>query len=140
MQCLDRIDARGAERRNQARQQTHRDAQSHHSDQHHRNENGGRSPTSVGEEPFRTFLLGIFATTAVLLAASRIYGVVAYTVTQRTREMGLRMALGARKSDVLRMVLRNRMGQTAAGLTIGLVGAVGVGVLLRRFLYEVSRV
>ncbi len=77
--------------------------------------------------------------TAVLLAALGIYGVVAYSVTQRTREMGLRMALGANKSDVLRMVIRNGMGQIAVGLAVGTVGAVGVGVLLKGLLFEVSR-
>ena len=83
-------------------------------------------------------LLGSFAGLAVLLAALGIYGLVSYAVSQRTLEIGIRMALGAQSGDVLRLVLRKGMGLTLAGLVIGLSAALIIPGLLRGFLFAVK--
>ncbi len=83
-------------------------------------------------------LLGSFAALALLLAALGIYGVLAYAVTQRTREIGVRMALGARSSDVVWMVTAHGARLAAAGLAIGGIAAAGVTRGMRQVLYEVS--
>jgi putative ABC transport system permease protein len=83
-------------------------------------------------------LLAVFAGTALLLAAVGIYGVMAYVVTQRTREIGIRMALGARKQDVLSMVLRRALMLVGLGSAIGLGAAFGVGRTISSLLYGVS--
>lgn len=72
-----------------------------------------------------TLLLGIFAGLAMALAAVGLYGVVSYTVTQRMHEMGIRVALGAGRSDILRLVLRHGFVLTVAGIAVGLGGAIG---------------
>jgi ABC-type antimicrobial peptide transport system permease subunit len=84
------------------------------------------------------WLLGIFALLSALLAALGLYGIVSHSVTQRQREIGIRMALGARSSEVLSMVVGNVMITIAAGLIIGLGGALLVTRVTRTLLFEVS--
>jgi len=83
-------------------------------------------------------LLGIFAGVALLLATVGIYGAVAYTVEQRTGEIGVRMALGAQTMDVLRLVVTQGMKPVVVGLIVGLAAAVALGRLLTSQLYQVS--
>ena len=83
-------------------------------------------------------LLGAFAISALLLAVVGIYGVVSYTVTQRTRELGVRMALGAGSADTLRLVLRRSMWLVGAGTIVGLVASIGLTRVMSGLLYEVS--
>ena len=84
------------------------------------------------------WLLGIFAGVALLLASIGIYGAVAYSVEQRTGEIGVRMALGAQTRDVLRMVVNQGMKPVVIGLAIGIASALAVGRLITSQLYEVS--
>ena len=87
---------------------------------------------------FMTGLLAAFALPALLLAALGIYGVVAYLVTQRSHEFGIRMALGAQRHAVLRMVLGEGMRLAAVGVILGALGAAATTRWLRAQLYEVS--
>jgi putative ABC transport system permease protein len=93
---------------------------------------------SVAQPRFYTFLLGTFAGLALVLASVGIYGVLAYVVTQRTREIGIRLALGAGRGAVLRMVLRQGMWLILAGVAFGLLGAWALTRLLKTMLFEVS--
>jgi putative ABC transport system permease protein len=93
---------------------------------------------SIAQRRFNMMLLAIFAGLALVLAAVGIYGVIAYTVTQRTHEMGIRIALGARGGDILRLVFSNAMGTTITGVLIGLVAAFALTRLLRSLLYQVT--
>jgi len=93
---------------------------------------------ALGQTRLMTWLLGIFAGVALLLAAIGIYGAVAYTVEQRTGEIGVRMALGAQTRDVLRLVVNQGMRPVVIGLAIGIVSAFALGRLLTTQLYEVS--
>ena len=92
---------------------------------------------SVKTERFRTTLLAGFAGVALLLAAVGIYGVLSYLVTQRTREFGIRMAMGARAGHVLRMVLRQGMTPVLFGLVAGLIGGLALTNLIRTLLFGV---
>ncbi len=93
---------------------------------------------SVAQPRFRMVLLAVFATTATLIATCGLYGLMAYAVTQRRREIGVRMALGAERRDVLRLVLTRALRIVVAGLIVGLAGAAGVTRVLQRFLFGVT--
>ena len=93
---------------------------------------------SVGTERFWMRALGIFATLALVLAAVGIYGVISYAVAQRTHEIGVRMALGARRTDVLGMVIRQGMVLSVGGVIVGVLGAVAATRLLSSWLYGVE--
>jgi predicted permease len=93
---------------------------------------------SVAQPRFRMVLLALFATTATLIATCGLYGLMAYAVTQRRREIGVRMALGAERRDVLRLVLTRALRVVVAGLIVGLAGAAGVTRVLQRFLFGVT--
>ncbi|MEY2483702.1 MAG: hypothetical protein QOK24_2230 [Verrucomicrobiota bacterium] len=93
---------------------------------------------SMAQRRFNMLLLGVFAGLALVLAAVGIYGVIAYTVTQRTHEMGIRIALGARNGDILKLIFTNAMFTTAAGIVIGLGAAFGLTRLLQNLLYQVT--
>jgi putative ABC transport system permease protein len=93
---------------------------------------------STAQARFNTILLATFAGVALLLAVVGIYGVMAYSVTQRTREFGIRMALGAQIADVLRLVTREGFSLAIAGVVLGLVLSFALTQLLRSLLFQVS--
>jgi len=93
---------------------------------------------AVAAPRFRTLLLGLFGLAALLLGATGIYGVMSYSVSQRTREFGIRIALGAERSQVMNLVLKQGLVLTLAGLGIGLLGALALTQLLAKMLYEVQ--
>jgi ABC-type antimicrobial peptide transport system permease subunit len=84
------------------------------------------------------WLIGFFAAISALLAALGLYGVVSHSVSQQRREIGIRMALGARSSDVLSMVIRHALGPIGIGLGVGVASAVGLTRVTRNLLFEVS--
>ena len=93
---------------------------------------------SMSRRRFAMQIVGLFGILALLLAAVGIYGVIAYSVTQRTREIGIRVALGANRSAILRWVLKQGMMLTIAGVVIGLVGALALTRLLRSLLFGIG--
>lgn len=94
--------------------------------------------TTLAQPRFNMMLLGCFAGVAMVLAAIGIYGVIAYSVAQRTREIGIRMALGAQKTDMLTMILRQSFTVIGIGLLVGLFGALAVTRLMSSLLFGVS--
>jgi putative ABC transport system permease protein len=93
---------------------------------------------SMAQRRFNMLLLGAFAGLALILAAVGIYGVIAYTVAQRTHEMGIRIALGAQRTDIFKLIFGQAMLTTVAGIVIGLGAALGLTRLLQNLLYQVT--
>jgi putative ABC transport system permease protein len=93
---------------------------------------------SVAQARFMTTVLGLFAAVALALAAVGVYGIVAYAVAQRTRELGIRLALGARAADILWLVLRQGAILGSLGVSLGLGGALLASRALERLLYQVT--
>ncbi len=93
---------------------------------------------SISAPRFRTVLLAIFALSALALSAVGLYGVMAYSVAQRSQEIGIRMALGAQGGDVLRMVLGRGLRLALAGGAVGIVAAAAASRLLTTFLFGVT--
>lgn len=94
--------------------------------------------SSLTRQRFYAAVMGVFAAIAVLLSAVGVYGVLAYAVGQRTREFGVRTALGARSRDVLAMVLRQGLLLTSIGIGIGLAGAIALTRYIEGMLYDVK--
>jgi putative ABC transport system permease protein len=101
---------------------------------------GERLAGQTAQSRFSTLLMAVFAGLALILATVGLYGVMAYSVAERTREIGIRIALGARRDGVLSMVVRQGMTLVAAGLALGLGAALGLGRLVERLLYGVAAV
>jgi putative ABC transport system permease protein len=97
-----------------------------------------RKAASLARPRVNAAVLGGFALAALVLAAVGIYGVVAYSVVQRTRELGIRMALGAGGGKLVRMVIRQGMAPVLGGMALGLVGALAGGRALRSLLFGVG--
>jgi len=93
---------------------------------------------SVANRRLNMLLLGLFAVVALLLAAIGIYGVISHSVTQRTHEIGLRMALGANRADVVKLILKHGMTPTLIGVAVGLVGAFALTRLISGLLFGVQ--
>jgi len=93
---------------------------------------------SVDDPRFRTVLIGLFALLALVLAAVGVYGLISYSVTQRTREIGIRVALGAQPRQVLAPVIREGIVLAMSGVAIGLVGALALTRLLASFLFGIG--
>jgi ABC-type antimicrobial peptide transport system permease subunit len=94
--------------------------------------------SSIGDRLFQTRLLAFFSVLALILAAVGIYGVTAYAVAERRHEIGVRMALGARAGDVIRMVLGRTMALVAPGVIIGALGALAATRVLSKLLFGIE--
>jgi putative ABC transport system permease protein len=92
---------------------------------------------AVSAPRFRTILLGLFAGLALVLAMAGVYGIVSFTVSQRTSEMGLRMALGAQRSAIVRLTLASGLKLTAIGVALGWAAAFAMARVLSSMLFEV---
>jgi ABC-type antimicrobial peptide transport system permease subunit len=93
---------------------------------------------AVGDRRLIVTLLGTFAGVAMALALIGTYGVISYSVAQRTGEMGIRRALGAQHADIFRLVLSHGMGLTLAGIAIGTAGALALTRVIKGLLYQIS--
>jgi ABC-type antimicrobial peptide transport system permease subunit len=93
---------------------------------------------SMAQTSFALVMLGIGAAVALLIGVVGIYGVIAYAVAQRTREIGIRMALGAHRGDVFALIMRQGAMQTALAIAVGLLLSLGIGRVLSQILYGVS--
>jgi putative ABC transport system permease protein len=99
---------------------------------------GDALSASLAQRQFSMEIVACFAITALLLAALGIYGVISYIVSERTRDIGIRLALGARRGNILDMVLRQGLSLAIAGAGVGLVGALIVSHLMAGLLYGVT--
>jgi putative ABC transport system permease protein len=98
-----------------------------------------RAVADINAQPrFEVLLLGVFGAVALILASVGIYGVMSYSVSRRTREIGIRMSLGANRTEVLRMVVQQGMVQTVCGTVAGIAGALSLGRLMSKLLYGVQ--
>ena len=95
---------------------------------------------SVAKQRFSTFLLSVFAGVALVLAAVGLYALMSYAVSQRTHELGIRIALGARRSDIIRLILGNALLLTGIGLAIGLLSAFALNRVMQGLLFGISSV
>jgi ABC-type antimicrobial peptide transport system permease subunit len=93
--------------------------------------------TSLAPRRFTMWLLGVFASLAMILSAVGIYGVIAYSVAQRTRELGLRIALGAQRTQIFRLVVQQGMLYATAGLLLGIAGAFALTRTMESLLFGV---
>jgi len=98
----------------------------------------GRMGASLARQRFSTIMLGAFAAFALILAVVGIYGVMSYLVTQGTHDVGVRMALGAERGSILRMVMRQGLELTAAGVVLGLLGAFALTRVMANLLFGIS--
>jgi len=94
--------------------------------------------TSTAQQRFNVLLLGVFSIAALLLAAVGLYGAIAYSVAERTREMGIRIALGAARGDILRMVVSQGLLLALSGLAIGAIAALAFTRMMSGLLFHIG--
>jgi putative ABC transport system permease protein len=97
-----------------------------------------RMGESVGEQRFRTLLLGSFAGFALVLACVGLYAVVSYSVSQRTREIGIRIALGGRPGEILALLIRQALMLSCVGMVVGLIAALVLTRAMRALLFDIT--